>query len=147
MIAPENLRVDPGADWMDPINSSPYVIYCIPMYLHDIKTKMNEVDPKTGMGIWKKFGNQLMEYANAMVKFTTSEKMDEFVEAEKHSINKMRRIFDVQGNQTVESIHKKLGKIIWDYCGMSRSEQGLLKALEDVKEIKNEFWRRSLQHS
>ena len=51
-----------------------------------------------------------------------------------------KKIFDVQGNQTVESIHKKLGKIIWDYCGMSRSEQGLLKALEDVKEIKNEFW-------
>ena len=69
-----------------------------------------------------------------------STEMDEFVEAEKHSINKMRSIFDVQGNQTVESIHKKLGKIIWDYCGMSRSEKGLLKALEDVKEIKNEFW-------
>ena len=63
LIAPENLRVDPGADWMDPINSSPYVIYCIPMYLHDIKTKMNEVDPKTGMGKWKKYSDAEIQTA------------------------------------------------------------------------------------
>ena len=52
----------------------------------------------------------------------------------------MRKIYEVQGNQTVESIHKKLGKVIWDYCGMTRNEKGLLHALDLVKEIKNEFW-------
>ncbi len=66
--------------------------------------------------------------------------MPEFVEAEKNSISKMKKIFDVQGNQTVESIHKKLGKVIWDYCGMARNEQGLRNALDLVKDIKNEFW-------
>jgi len=60
LIAPENLRIDPGADWMDPINSSPYLIYCIPMYLHDIKAKMREVDPKTGMGKWKKYSDEII---------------------------------------------------------------------------------------
>ncbi len=66
--------------------------------------------------------------------------MEEFDIAEKDSISKMQRIFNVQGNQTVESIHKKLGKIIWDYCGMSRNEKGLKKALELVDNIKKEFW-------
>ena len=66
--------------------------------------------------------------------------MKEFDEAEKASILKMKKIFDVQGNQTVESIHKKLGKIIWDYCGMSRNEKGLNKALDLVQNIKQEFW-------
>ena len=66
--------------------------------------------------------------------------MEEFNIAEKDSISKMQKIFNVQGNQTVESIHKKLGKIIWDYCGMSRNEKGLKKALELVDDIKKEFW-------
>ena len=66
--------------------------------------------------------------------------MTEFDEAENASILKMKKIFDVQGNQTVESIHKKLGKIIWDYCGMSRNEKGLNKALDLVQNIKQEFW-------
>ena len=66
--------------------------------------------------------------------------MKEFDEAEKASILKMKKIFDVQGNQTVESLHKKLGKIIWDYCGMSRNEKGLNKALDLVQNIKQEFW-------
>ena len=66
--------------------------------------------------------------------------MDEFKQAEKKAKAKMRRIYDVQGNQPVELIHKKLGKVIWDYCGMSRNEEGLKKALVLVKEIKEEFW-------
>ena len=49
---------------------------------------------RLGMGIWKKFGNQLMEYANAMVKFTTSEKMDEFVEDVAELAGKIATIID-----------------------------------------------------
>tara|TARA_Y100001960_G_C14227884_1_gene612290 strand:- start:48 stop:638 length:591 start_codon:yes stop_codon:yes gene_type:complete len=66
--------------------------------------------------------------------------MPEFDKAEKESISKMHTIFDVKGNQTVESLHKKLGQIIWDYCGMARNERGLNKALNLVKDIKHEFW-------
>jgi len=66
--------------------------------------------------------------------------MPEFEQAEKESISKMKRIYDVQGTQSVESIHKKLGQIIWDYCGMARNQKGLVKALDLVKEIKQEFW-------
>ena len=66
--------------------------------------------------------------------------MPEFDQAEKESISKMQRIFDVQGTQTVESIHKKLGQVMWDYCGMAREEGGLNKAIGLINDIKNEFW-------
>ena len=66
--------------------------------------------------------------------------MEEFRQAEEKAVSKMRKIFDIKGNQTVETIHKKLGKIIWEYCGMSRSEKGLLMALEKVEKLKIEFW-------
>ena len=66
--------------------------------------------------------------------------MPEFEKAEQDSISKMKRIYDIRGNQSVDSIHKKLGQVIWDYCGMARNEKGLVKALDLVKEIKKEFW-------
>jgi hypothetical protein len=50
----ENLRFDPGADWTDPVNSSPYVIRMIPMYAKDIKSRMSREDPKTGEPKWMK---------------------------------------------------------------------------------------------
>ena len=53
LIASENLRVDSASDWWDPINSSPYVIEIIPMYLQDVLEKMKEVDSKTGDPKWK----------------------------------------------------------------------------------------------
>ena len=69
-----------------------------------------------------------------------STEMEEFDLAEKNAKSKMQKIFDIQGTQTVESIHKKLGKIIWEYCGMSRNEEGLIKALGYIDELKKEFW-------
>jgi len=41
LIPVENLRIDPAADWVDPVNSSPYLIYLIPMYVKDVKERMN----------------------------------------------------------------------------------------------------------
>lgn len=50
----ENLRIDAGANWADPINSSPYVIRLIPMYVKDVKAKMTTIDDKTGAPKWKR---------------------------------------------------------------------------------------------
>ena len=52
LIPIENIRIDPAADWLDPINSSPYVIQLIPMYIGDIQDKMNTIDNKTGEPKW-----------------------------------------------------------------------------------------------
>lgn len=46
---------------------------------------------------------------------------------------------NIKGKQTVESFHFRLGKIIWEYCGMSRNEAGLKHAIAEVQALK-EFW-------
>jgi hypothetical protein len=53
LIPIENLRFDPGADWTDPVGTSPYLIELIPMYVKDVKARMRSVDPKTGEARWK----------------------------------------------------------------------------------------------
>lgn len=59
LIEPENFRMDPGADWADPINSSPYLIHLIPMYVGDIMDRMEAgANEKTGQPAWKKMSLQ-----------------------------------------------------------------------------------------
>ena len=53
LVAAENLRIDPATDWTDPINTSPYLIEIIPMYLQDVQERMSEIDPKTKEPKWK----------------------------------------------------------------------------------------------
>ncbi len=63
-----------------------------------------------------------------------------FVEAEKNASDRINKLISINGKQTVESFHKRLGKIIWDKCGMARSEKGLKQAIEEVRALKKEFW-------
>lgn len=53
LIPLENLRFDPGATWTDPVNTSPYLIELLPMYVKDVQAKMRQLDPKTGAAKWK----------------------------------------------------------------------------------------------
>ena len=48
---------------------------------------------------------------------------------------------NIKGNKTVDSFHKELGRIMWEYAGMSRNEKGLKKAIKDIASLKNEFWK------
>ena len=48
-------RFDPAADWTDPINTSPYLIRLVPMYVDDVLERMELEDPKTGAPKWKKY--------------------------------------------------------------------------------------------
>ncbi len=63
-----------------------------------------------------------------------------FETAEKNVKERIQKLLNIKGKQTVESLHKKLGTIMWEYCGMSRNEAGLKKAAEMIKELKKEFW-------
>jgi succinate dehydrogenase / fumarate reductase flavoprotein subunit len=47
----------------------------------------------------------------------------------------------INGQRTVESCHRELGHIMWDYCGMSRNEQGLKTAIEKIRALRQEFWK------
>jgi succinate dehydrogenase / fumarate reductase flavoprotein subunit len=64
----------------------------------------------------------------------------EFEEAEKAAIERLNKLLTVKGKQTAASLHKRLGKIMWDYCGMTRNEEGLKKALTLISDLKKEFW-------
>lgn len=64
----------------------------------------------------------------------------EFEAAEKGVKDRINQFFSIKGSQPVESFHRRLGKIIWDYCGMSRNAEGLTKARKMVQELKEEFW-------
>ncbi len=65
----------------------------------------------------------------------------EFAEAEKKVEERIAKIFAVQGTETVDSIHKKLGHIMWEYVGMARNEAGLKKAIEEIGKLREEFWK------
>jgi succinate dehydrogenase / fumarate reductase, flavoprotein subunit len=65
----------------------------------------------------------------------------EFEATEKEVVERLKKLVSIKGKQTAASFHKRLGKIMWDYCGMIRNEEGLKKALVLIKELKEEFWR------
>jgi succinate dehydrogenase / fumarate reductase, flavoprotein subunit len=65
----------------------------------------------------------------------------EFAEAEKAAVDRINKFLSIKGKQTASSFHKRLGKIMWDYCGMVRNEEGLKKALTLINDLKEEFWR------
>jgi succinate dehydrogenase / fumarate reductase flavoprotein subunit len=46
----------------------------------------------------------------------------------------------VDGDRTVDSFHRQLGRILWEYCGMERTEEGLTKAIGLVRDLRKEFW-------
>jgi succinate dehydrogenase / fumarate reductase flavoprotein subunit len=52
-----------------------------------------------------------------------------------------RKLLSVQGKRTVASFHRELGHMMWEYCGMARSADGLKKALELIPQLREEFWR------
>ena len=79
--------------------------------------------------------------SNEINKEKISETDSAFDEAEKSVINKIDSYLSNNGKRTVESLHRDLGHIMWDNCGMSRTKKGLTKALKDIKELKNTFWQ------
>ncbi|MEO5997376.1 MAG: fumarate reductase/succinate dehydrogenase flavoprotein subunit [Chitinophagaceae bacterium] len=64
-----------------------------------------------------------------------------FEEAEAAVKNRIEKLMNIKGTQTVESFHKRLGKIMWDKCGMARNEAGLKEAIAAIKALKVEFWK------
>ncbi|MEA4974569.1 MAG: fumarate reductase/succinate dehydrogenase flavoprotein subunit [Paludibacter sp.] len=66
--------------------------------------------------------------------------LPEFEEAEKQISEKIKRIMSIQGKRSVDSIHRELGLVMWDFVGMGRNKEGLEHALERIKEIRKEFW-------
>ena len=66
--------------------------------------------------------------------------LPEFAEAEKAVQDKINKLMSIQGNESVDSIHKRLGHIMWEYVGMGRTKEGLETAMKKLKELKKDFW-------
>ncbi|HNP22570.1 MAG TPA: fumarate reductase/succinate dehydrogenase flavoprotein subunit [Panacibacter sp.] len=63
-----------------------------------------------------------------------------FEAAENAVKERINTMMSIKGSQTVESLHKRLGKIMWDKCGMARNAEGLKKAIAEIQQLKKEFW-------
>lgn len=63
-----------------------------------------------------------------------------FDEAEQQATGRLQKIIDVGGKKSVDSIHRDLGKIMWNKCGMARNENGLKEAIDEIKTLRDEFW-------
>jgi succinate dehydrogenase / fumarate reductase, flavoprotein subunit len=64
-----------------------------------------------------------------------------FAQAEKEIADRIEKLMNIKGSQSVESFHKRLGKIMWEKCGMARNEKGLKEAIEEIKALREEFWK------
>ena len=65
---------------------------------------------------------------------------DAFKEAEHASMGRLNKMLSINGSKTVQQFHKELGRFVWDYVGMSRSEEGLKTAISEIRELKDSFW-------
>jgi succinate dehydrogenase / fumarate reductase flavoprotein subunit len=63
-----------------------------------------------------------------------------FVETEKAAAERINTLMNIKGSQSVESLHKRLGKIMWEKCGMARNAEGLKQAIVEIQALKKEFW-------
>jgi succinate dehydrogenase / fumarate reductase flavoprotein subunit len=64
-----------------------------------------------------------------------------FGDVEDQVRSRINRFLSINGSRSVDSFHRELGSICWDYCGMARSEQGLEEAIGKIRELRQEYWR------
>lgn len=65
----------------------------------------------------------------------------EFEKAENHIKQQIENFININGTKTVDHFHKTLGKLLYDYCGLARNEEGLQFAIKEIKKLKQEFYR------
>ena len=65
----------------------------------------------------------------------------EFEAAEREVKERLEKFINIKGTKSVDYFHKRLGKVMWDKVGMSRNEQGLKEAMDEIRQIREEFWK------
>ncbi|WP_306368806.1 fumarate reductase/succinate dehydrogenase flavoprotein subunit [Nocardiopsis sp. CC223A] len=85
--------------------------------------------------------NTINDYLAAGPFEKIDESHPEAVAAKEQVTSRINTFLSLQGSRTVDSFHKELGHIMWEYCGMERSEEGLTKAIELIRNLREEFWR------
>ena len=67
-----------------------------------------------------------------------------FKEAVHYVTERTEKLLSIDGKRTVDDFHRELGHILWEYCGMSRNDDGLLKAKEMIRQLRGEFWENAV---
>jgi succinate dehydrogenase / fumarate reductase flavoprotein subunit len=67
-----------------------------------------------------------------------------FAKTKADVVERINKFLSLRGTKTVDEYHRDLGKIIWEYCGMSRDETGLVKAKQLVRDLKADFWKNAI---
>ena len=67
-----------------------------------------------------------------------------FAETKKQVENQIQKLLALRGTKTVDDFHRELGKIMWEYCGMARNEEGLIKAKGLIRELREDFWKNAI---
>lgn len=86
-------------------------------------------------------GDHLARHAGDFLNNPISEDRPEFKEAVVDARNRSEAILQVGGKQTPQTFHRRLGQIMWDKCGMSRSAEGLTSAIDEIRGLRDEFWQ------
>ena len=66
---------------------------------------------------------------------------EEFINAEKEAREKLDKLINNKGSKSVDYFHKKLGKIMWNKCGMARNKKDLESAISEISKLRKEFWK------
>jgi len=104
----ENIRFDPGANWMFPVESSPFFIILVPMFVVDVKQRMKKIDPKTGIPKYRKVDDADLARANDQ------------------DYNSTRRAREQERTDTKENAYKRVEghEIVWVHRNFMRREDG-----------------------
>jgi len=79
-------------------------------------------------------------YLNSIVPDSSNIEMQEFNEAEEKVKENINKIIGIKGKEPAETFHRSLGLLMWNKCGMSRTEKSLNEALKEIPSIRNDFW-------
>ena len=85
--------------------------------------------------------NTLGEYLSTQFGKKVSTDMPEFRKTEQEVRDRVEKLLSVKGKVPVDEFHRQLGLIMWDQCGMARSEESLKKAIADIRALRERFWR------
>lgn len=85
--------------------------------------------------------NTINDYLAGALNFDkVDENHPEVVAAKKDVEDRINKLMSIKGSRTVDSFHKELGQIMWEYCGMERTEEGLKHAIGAIRKLRDEFW-------
>ena len=95
LVPVENFRFDPACDWRDPAGTSPYLIEMMPMYVHQIKTRMEEDNPKTGEKKWRELGDGVLRAATQTGDYDSTRSVREGQREDSKDVQHEVGLFDI----------------------------------------------------